>query len=34
MSGFPGDILRQKLADSVSPEVKNKACEKLANYIF
>ena len=34
MSGFPGDFLRRKLADSVSSEVKNKACEKLANYIF
>ena len=34
MSGFPGGVLRRKLADSVSSEVKNKACEKLANYIF
>ena len=34
MSGFPGDFLRRKLVGSVSSEVKNKACEKLANYIF
>lgn len=34
MSRFPGYVLRRKLVGSVSSEVKNKACEKLANYIF
>ena len=34
MSGVPGGVLRRKLAGSISSEVINKACEKLANYIF
>ena len=34
MSGVPGGVLRRKLAGSISSEVINKACEKLANFIF
>lgn len=34
VSGCPGGILRRKLAGSVSEEVINKACEKLAEFIF
>lgn len=34
MSGVPGGVLRRKLAGSISSEVINKTCEKLANFIF